>query len=173
MKRRLLPRIARALRLEAELFEEVEHDHHAGGQALIVVLLASACGGAGNAIAARLLGFGEAGPASILVFAAALLASWLAWSFVTMTIGTTLFGGRADMGEMRRALGFAAAPGILMIVPGLGAIVGVPWSLVAMVIAVRQACDFTTRRALATVGVGAALVGGLLGAAAIAAWLLR
>lgn len=173
MKRRLLPRIGRALRLQAELFEEVEHDHHAGGQALIVVLLASACGGTGNAVAARLLGFGEAGPASVLVFSAGLLVCWLAWSFVTMAVGTTLFGGRADMGEMRRALGFAAAPGLLMLVPGLGALVAVPWSLVAMVIAVRQACDFTTRRALATVSVGAAIVALLGGAAAIASWWLR
>jgi len=148
----------RAMQLDAELFEEVEHDHHAGAQALIVVLLASACGGAGNVAAASLLGFGEGGPASVIVLAAAFFVAWLAWSYVTMAVGTTLFGGRADMGEMRRALGFAAAPGLLMLVPGLGVLVGVPWSLVAMVIAVRQALDFTTRKALATVAVGAALV---------------
>jgi len=49
----------------------------------------------------------------------------------------------------------AIGPGLLMLVPGVGVIVGIPWSLVAMVIAVRQALDFTTRRALGTVLVGA------------------
>jgi hypothetical protein len=156
--RRFVPRVRRALQLEADLFEEVEHDHHAGAQALIVVLLASACCGAGNVAAAVLLGFADAGPASVIVLAAAFFVAWILWSFVTMAVGTTLFGGRADMGEMQRALGFAAAPGLVMLVPGLGAIVGVPWSLAAMVIAVRQALDFTTRRALGTVAVGAAIL---------------
>jgi hypothetical protein len=151
--RRLPSRIARALQLDADLFEEVEHDHGAGGQAVIVVLLASFCGGAGNMAAAALLGGETAGAATLAILAAAFLVAWLAWSFATMAVGTMLFGGRADMGEMQRALGFAAAPGLLMLVPGLGAIVSIPWSLVAMVIAVRQACDFTTRRALATVAV--------------------
>ena len=155
---RLLPRLRRALRLEAELFEEVEHDHSAGGPALIVVLAASLAGGTGNILAAMLLGMQELGAASLVILAAAFLVAWIAWSFVTMAVGTLLFRGVADMGEMQRTLGFAAAPGLLMLVPGIGVIVGIPWSLVAMVIAVRQALDVTTRRALATVGVGAAVM---------------
>jgi hypothetical protein len=150
----LLPRVRRALRLEADLFEEVEHDQSAGGQALIIVLGASLAGGIGNILAAAALGLHQLGAASLVILAAAFLVAWLAWAFVTMTVGTLLFGGVADMGELQRTLGFAAAPGLLMLVPGVGAIIGIPWSLVAMVIAVRQALDFTTRRALATVGVG-------------------
>jgi len=151
---KLLPRLRRALRLEADLFEEVEHDHSAGGQALIIVLGASLAGGIGNILAAAALGLQQFGAASLVILAAAFLVTWLAWAFVTMSVGTLLFGGVADMGELQRTLGFAAAPGLLMLVPGVGAIIGIPWSLVAMVIAVRQALDFTTRRALATVGVG-------------------
>lgn len=151
---RLVTRVRRAMRLEAGVFEEVEHDHGAGAQALIVVLLASACGGVGNMAAAALLGHEELGAASLVVLSAAFFVAWIAWSFVTMAVGL-LLGGRADMGEMQRALGFAAAPGLLMLVPGFGALVGIPWSLVAMVIAVRQALDFTTKQALLTVGVSA------------------
>lgn len=171
--KRFVPRVRRALSLDAELFEEVEHDHRAGIQAMLLVLAASTCAGIGNVTAAHFLGVKEAGPASVALLAAAFLVAWLAWSFVTMAVGTLFFGGRADMGEMQRALGFAAAPGLFMLVPGLGVLVGVPWSLVAMVIAVRQACDFTTRRALATVLVGALVVLGLIAFVASIFALLR
>lgn len=147
-------RVVRAIRLDPDVFEEVEHDHGAGGQALLVVVLASVAGGIGNLLAAAILGSDAIAWSSLLVIAAGFLVAWVAWSFLTMAIGTVLFGGRADMGEMQRALGFAAAPGLLMIIPGLGVMVGLPWSLVAMVIAVRQACDFTTARALWTVATG-------------------
>ena len=151
-------RVLRALRLEPDLFEEVEHDHAAGAQALLVVLAASVAGGIGNLVAAALLGAGRPAWSSLMLLSAAFLVAWVAWSFVTMAVGTTLFGGVADMGEMQRALGFAAAPGLLMLLPGLGVIIGIPWSLVAMVIAVRQALDFTTVRALWTVAVGAVVM---------------
>lgn len=151
-------RLRRAMRLDAELFEEVEHDQGAGGQALLVVLLASLAGGAGNLLAVAILRGHELAWSSLLVISAGFLVSWVAWSFVTMAIGGLLFGGRTDMGEMQRALGFAAAPGLLMLIPGVGVMIGIPWSLVAMVIAVRQACDFTTERALATVLVGMAVL---------------
>ena len=69
----------------------------------------------------------------------------------------------ADYGQLLRTIGFASAPGVIRmvgIVPGLGGIVfavaGV-WMLVAMVIAVRQALDYTsTLRA-----VGVCLIGWL------------
>ena len=144
--------------LDPEVFEEVEHDHGAGAQALLVVMLASVAGGIGNVLALSLLPGREVVWSSLLVVSAGFLVAWVAWSFITMAIGTTFFGGRTDMGEMQRALGFAATPGLLMVLPGIGLIVGLPWSLVAMVIAVRQACDFTTRRALATVLIGAAVL---------------
>ena len=158
-----LRRIQRALRLDPDLFEEVEHDHSAGPQAFAVVVCASLAGGVGNILASALLRDEAAGWTSVIVLTAFFLVAWLAWSFVMMAIGTTLFGGVADMGEMQRALGFAAAPGLLMILPGVGAIVGLPWSLVAMVIAVRQALDFSTSKALVTVAAGATVMALVLG----------
>jgi hypothetical protein len=151
-------RVLRALRLDSELFEEVEHDYTAGWQAVLTVLAASACGGIGNLIAAWLLGLRPSPWPSLIVMVAGFLVTWLVWSFVTMAIGTSVFGGRADMGEMQRALGFAAAPGLLMLIPGLGVLVGVPWSLMAMVVGVRQALDFDTRRAIGTVVLGAVVM---------------
>lgn len=149
-----IDRVSRALRLDSELFEEVEHDYSAGAQALFTVLAASACGGIGNLAAAWLLGLRPSPWPSLIMMVAGFLVSWIVWSFVTMAIGTSVFGGSADMGEMQRALGFAAAPGLLMLIPGLGVLVGVPWAMMAMVVGVRQALDFDTRRAIGTVLLG-------------------
>lgn len=156
--RQWLERVHRALCLDADLFEEVEHDLSAGPQALAVVLLASACGGTGNLLAAWLIGLEPRPWPSFVVMVAGFVVAWVVWSFLTMAIGTSFFGGCADMGEMQRALGFAAAPGLLMLVPGVGALVGIPWALMGMVVAVRQALDFDTRRAVSTVLCGAVVM---------------
>ncbi len=62
---------------------------------------------------------------------------------------------RSDMGELLRTIGFASAPGLLLVlgvIPILGNLLsfGISiWMLVAMVIAVRQALDFkSTGRAV-------------------------
>ena len=168
--RLLVPRLKRALLLDPEVFEEVEHDNTADGQAMLVVLASSVAGGFGNVAAASLLGGTEPAWSSLLFVAAGFLVTWVAWAFLTLAVGTSLFGGHADMGEMQRTLGFAAAPGLLMLLPGIGLMVAVPWSIVAMVIAVRQALDFTTGKALGTVAVsGTALVLVLLPAACFVA----
>lgn len=153
-----ISRIVRVLRLDATVFEEVEHDHSAGPQAFAVVLASSLAAGLGNMGAAWLLEGEAASPAVLVIEAAGFVVAWIAWSFATLAVGTTCFRGCADMGEMQRALGFAAAPGLLMALPGLGTIVGVPWALAAMVIAVRQALDMDTGRALGTVAVSAVVM---------------
>jgi hypothetical protein len=84
------------------------------------------------------------------------------------------------MGQLMRTLGFAQSPGVLRVfggIPGIGPFVlGVVsvWMLVAMVIAVRQALDYTsTWRAAAVcivawlaVIIPAVLLLGLMGAPA-------
>jgi Uncharacterized protein conserved in archaea len=49
---------------------------------------------------------------------------WVVWSAVTYWIETSLFEGKADLGEMLRVVGFAQAPLILAIIPCLGWLVG-------------------------------------------------
>ena len=79
-------------------------------------------------------------------------------------IGVRILPGaetRADVGELLRTTGFAAAPGLLRVVgvlPGMtipSFVVAALWTLLAMIIAVRQALDYTsTRRAVAVCGLG-------------------
>jgi hypothetical protein len=85
---------------------------------------------------------------------------WLIWSGVTYLIGDKLLGGTATWGELLRTLGFAQSPGVLYalgIIPLLGGVIRFAvaiWILVAGIIAIRQALDFTTGKAIATALLG-------------------
>jgi len=79
---------------------------------------------------------------------------------VTYVIGAKLLGGVATWGELLRTIGFAQSPGVLMIfgiIPILGGIVRVVvliWLLIAGIIAIRQALDFSTGKAVVTALLG-------------------
>jgi hypothetical protein len=88
---------------------------------------------------------------------------WLLWSLFAYWLGTTIFAGpetEATYGQLLRTLGFAHSPGFLRIfsfIPFIGGLISFAasvWFLVAGVIAVRQALDFTTLRAIGTCVVG-------------------
>jgi hypothetical protein len=88
------------------------------------------------------------------------LLGWAIWSFLAYFIGTKLFGGVATYGELLRTIGFAQSAGVLRIfgfVPVLGGLlsfaVGI-WTLVATVIAMRQALDVDTPKAVLTALIG-------------------
>jgi hypothetical protein len=81
-------------------------------------------------------------------------AGWIIWSALTFVVGTNLFDGKADVGEMLRVIGFAFAPQMLGIIPCLGTVVGGIWSLIAGFIAVRQGLDLDNVKTALTIGVG-------------------
>lgn len=161
-----LGRMVRAARLDAGVYEEVEADTSATWQALSVVLLYSICAGIGSGLGTlphiTVGGFFW----NLFVGLLSALAFWLIWSLITYIIGTTLLKGpetSATYGELLRTIGFSATPGVLMLfsfVPFVGwavSLAALAWMLAAMVLAVRQALDFGTGRAIAT-----CLVGGII-----------
>jgi hypothetical protein len=147
-------RMVRAAKLDAALYEEVENDTTATGQALAVVVLSSVAAGIGAGAGLRGLVFGIV----------ASLAGWAFWAWITYFIGTRWLrepGTDADWSQLARTIGFAQAPGLLRVVgiipflQGLVFLVTAIWTLVAVVIGVRQALDFTsTWRAVAVCFVG-------------------
>ena len=151
MAKTFTQRMIGAATLDAPTYEEVEHDRAATGQAAAVVALAAAGGAIGSL---------AGGPFVMLGAVISAFIGWILWSFATLIIGTKVFDGTADMGEMLRALGFAQAIGIVAIagiLPGLGVLVRIAvgiWMLVCGIIAIRQALDFTTGKAVGTVLVG-------------------
>ncbi|MBI2965957.1 MAG: YIP1 family protein [Chloroflexi bacterium] len=148
-----------AAQLKAAVFEEVEADRGATVQAMLVVVIVAVCTGIGA------LQVSGAGPIGIVYGVVGAIVAWAVWAGITYFVGTTIFkaaGTHADWGQMARVLGFAQSPGVLAILgilPAIGDIVFIVafiWQLLAMVIAVRQALDYTsTLRALGVVIVGA------------------
>jgi len=148
-------RMVRAAKLDVNLYEEVEADKSAMGQAMGVVVLSSVAAGVGS---------GEFGVGGIVGVTIAALIGWYIWAFLTYLIGTKLLPEpqtRADVGELLRTTGFSTSPGlirVLGIVQPLAWIVflvAAIWMLVAMVIAVRQALDYSgTGRAVGVCVIG-------------------
>lgn len=141
----LVDRMIRAAKLDVNLYEEVEADKGAMGQAMTVVIISSVAAGFGS--------IAQGGIVGILMGTVSALAGWFIWAYLTYLIGTKLLPEpqtRADHGELLRTIGFSSSPGlirVLCIVPGLSGIVlfiTSIWMLVAMVIAVRQALDYTS-----------------------------
>jgi hypothetical protein len=120
----LVDRMIRAARLDVHLYEEVENDPSLTGQAATVVAIVAVCAGIGNAIFAIMNG--------------------LPGQAVTLM----------------RAIGFAQSPAVLAVlvfIPCLGILIAVAaaiWSLIAGVIAIRQALDFDSGKALLTAFLG-------------------
>ena len=149
-------RMIRAAKLDANLYEEVEADHGATRQAAAVVIISSIAAGMGALPGGAFSGL-------IFITLASLL-GWVVWALMTYWIGTRLLPEpqtHADLGQMLRTTGFSSSPGVIRIlglVPGLGlmtALVGVIWMLIAMVIAVRQALDYSsTGRAVGVCVIG-------------------
>jgi hypothetical protein len=160
-----LQRLIGAVSLDVAIYEEVEADRGATVQALVVVVLSSLSAGIG----AR--GLGGSGAANIVFITILALMAWAAWALVTLQIGGRLLPEpqtKVDLGELLRTTGFAAAPGILRlfgVLPGVTipafALCAV-WMLAAMIVAVRQALDYTsTARAVVVCVIGWALAIGL------------
>jgi hypothetical protein len=157
-------RMVRAAKLDSNLYEEVEADEEANGQAFTVVLIASIASGLGVGIAAIISG--DSGIWflwGLLIGIGTGIVGWLIWSLFAYLIGTTIFKGpvtEADYGQLIRTIGFSNTPRLLSFfsfIPFLGgfiAFVALVWALIAGVIAVRQALDFTTWRAIGTCIVG-------------------
>ena len=129
-------RLVGAFKLDASVYEEVEHDTSAFGQA------------AGT--------FGETGSGGALASLAGGLVGWFLGTGLVWLIGVAIMNHTSDYGELLRTLGFATAPGMLAVLGELPlgpaeALLGLAifaLSTIAAVIAVRQALDVGTGRAI-------------------------
>ena len=171
---RILTRMLRASLLDANLYEEVEADRGATGQAFLVVLISAVAAGIGS--------FDNGGVAGIFWSSVAALVGWYVWAYVTYFIGTRFLPTHdtiSDHGELLRTIGFSSAPGVLRVLALIPPIAGVVflvstlWMMVAMVVAVRQALDYrSTGRAIAVCAIGFPVYAVLLAASllVLGAW---
>ena len=147
----LVARMLGAAKLNVQTFEEVEADERATGQAAAVVAMVAVASAVGSA---------DSGVWAAAFAPVAQIIGWLIWAGVTYIIGDKIFGGTATWGELLRTLGFAQTPGLLLVfafLPLIGGLVRVVvgiWMLAAGIIAIRQALDFSTGKAILTAVVG-------------------
>src|SRR5690606_33772559 len=140
-------RLMGAALLDRAMYEGIEADPRALGQAFAVVLLSSLAAGVGVA--------GWHGPELGVVLTVSIIAlvTWVAWAMLMFQIGGRLMRTtrtRTSPTELMRTIGFAASPGLLQ---AFGAFPRVTvfafaiawiWMFAATVVAVRQALDFTS-----------------------------
>ena len=137
-----ITRVFRAIKIDIELYEEVEKDKKATIQAGIVVVLSSLAAGVGAL---------QMGMSNFLLAPVMSLLSWYVWAYVIYFVGVKLLGDRktkSSHGELLRTIGFSSAPGLirvfgitpdLMIVTFIGSAF---WMLACMVVAVKSALDY-------------------------------
>lgn len=142
-----LQRLVGAATFRVSIYEEVEHDEHATRQAAGVVGLV--------ALAAAVSAL-ELGPGGLVAGILGAYIGWALWSGTCYLVGVQLFDGTADWGELLRTIGFAQAPGVLLLLkllPEAGPplhLAVLAWMIATVLVAIRQALDFSTGRALAT-----------------------
>lgn len=141
-------RFVGAALLSVPIYEEVEADDTATTQAMAVVVLAALCSGIGLGV--------RSGVRGLVAGTLTALFGWFVWAGLTHFIGTRFLPTaqtESTWGQVLRTTGFAAAPGVLRVfyaIPNGGILIYIfmvfiwIWMLVAFVIAVRQALDYTS-----------------------------
>ncbi len=137
-----LNRTYRAIKIDIELYEEVEKDKSATLQAGIVVVLSSLAAGVGAL---------QLGATNFLIAPVLSLLSWYVWAYIIYFVGVKLFGDKttkSNHGELLRTIGFSSAPGLLRVfgvTPDLMTVTFIGtafWMLACMVVAVKSALDY-------------------------------
>ena len=140
----LINRIFRAIKIDIDLYEEVEKDKKATIQAGVVVVLSSLAAGVGAL---------QLGASNFLLAPVMSLLSWYVWAYVIYFVGVKIFGGpktKSNHGELLRTLGFSSAPGLIRVfgvTPDLMTVTFIGsafWMLACMVVAVRQTLNFNS-----------------------------
>ena len=135
-------RVFRAIKIDIDLYEEVEADKTATVQAGIVVVLSSLAAGVGAI---------HLGASNLLLAPLLSLVSWYVWAYIIYIVGVKMFPGpqtKSNHGELLRTIGFSTAPGIIRIfgfTPTLMTVTYIGsafWMLACMVVAVKSALDY-------------------------------
>ena len=137
-----LNRIFRSVKIDPEVFNEVQKDKNATISAAIVVILSSSAAGIGAA------SLGAANFALAPIFS---LISWFVWAYIVCFVGVKLFPEtktKTTQFALLRAIGYSSAPGIirvfgfneeLMTVTFIGSAF---WMLACMVVAVKETLNY-------------------------------
>ncbi len=166
--------LIRAMRLDGDLYAEARGDATVTTRSLAVVVLVALAHGVGGII--RSIAF-ERDPSleSFFVGVQGEIVFWVVAGAVIYLVGRYVLGGRGTYGQVVRPLGFAVAPGVLIVVAAMVSLAGsgpqvlalgvlAAWRFAASFVAVRQALGLNRVKSvialLAGTICGLAMVGG-------------
>jgi|TARA_B110000285_G_C14807089_1_gene460193 hypothetical protein len=137
-----LNRLLRSMKIDPEVFNEVQKDKKATFSAAIVVILSSTAAGIGAA---------SLGAGNFILAPLFSLISWFVWAYIVYFVGVKLFPDlktKTTQFALLRAIGFSSAPGIirifgfnesLMTVTFIGSAF---WMLACMIVAVKETLNY-------------------------------
>tara|TARA_B100001057_G_scaffold284312_1_gene284641 strand:+ start:76 stop:597 length:522 start_codon:yes stop_codon:yes gene_type:complete len=137
-----IDRVFRAIKIDLDLYEEVEKDKKATVQAGLVVVLSSLAAGVGVL---------QMGMSNFILAPVMSLLNWYVSAYIIFFIGVKLLGGpntKSSHGELLRTIGFSSAPGLIRVfgvTPDLMTVTFIGsafWMLACMVVAVKSALDY-------------------------------
>lgn len=165
-------RALRAAKLDVTLYNEVEADASLNREALYVVIIVSVLSGIGSFLSILFTGSIVGALLSLIVGIAFGILAYYLFCYVAHWVGTSMFKGQGDVGEVLRTVGYASgvrAIGLLAFIPCIGWIIGLAglvWWIAASVIALREALDIDTGNAIVTAVIGGVIVVVIYGAIA-------
>jgi hypothetical protein len=183
---RIIDGIIRAVKLDKAFYATVEQDVSYQQDALTIVVAVSVISAVGQFLGAIIAQRTILAALGTLIWQAiwGVVAFYLL-TYIVQYVGTRLFKGQADVGEVQRCLGFAYAPrllGVFGIIPCVGwiaALAGWIWSMVTSYVAVKEALDQDDTNAILTIVVSfvavivvGVIVGAILAAVGIAGSLI-
>ncbi len=152
----LVQNMIQAAKLNVDFYNAVEHDESKTSEALQVVIIAAIASAIGTGLGGIFTHGFTAGIFAALFGLLWVLAGYYLWSYLTFYIGVKLFQGEAEVGEVLRTFGYAQSPrvlGVFSFIPCIGWLISFAasiWALVASIIAIREAMDFDTGKAVLT-----------------------
>lgn len=149
----MVDRMLRAVKADVSLYEEVEANPTYNQEALTIVGIIAVIVAVTSVGYNLVLSLGTPGIVSAIFAGVWVFIGYYLWSYVAFFVGTRMFNGTADVGEVQRTLAYSMTPQVLTFIPIVGWIASI-YSLYLGFIAIRQALDFDNQKALMTVGIG-------------------
>jgi hypothetical protein len=135
-------RIYRSVKIDPEVFDEVQKDKNATLTAGIVVVLSSLAAG---------IGASHLGAVNFYLAPALSLVTWFVWAYIVYFVGVKLFPDfktKTTHLALLRSIGFSSAPGIIRVLGFNEDLMSVTfigssfWMLACMVVAVKQTLNY-------------------------------
>ena len=141
----LTDRLMGVATFKAPIYKDIAHDPGAMQPAAIIVAITAVISG----VVGGLIG-GRGLVGSVILAILSALVGWVIGSWLTAFVAKTFFKGETNASEMMRVLGHTYIFNILGIIPVIGSLIGAILTVIANVLAIREASGLDTTKSILT-----------------------